>query len=162
MTKPLPSSVQFVKGVGPSRAELLGKLGIETVEDLLYFFPRDYEDRRELTKIKYIQPEQVVTIQGRVVNKHLNQTRSGRSILKVSFTDDTDVVNGVWFNQPYLKKKFEEGDWYFLSGEVNKKSWYHYQKKEIVNPVYEKIEQGESIHTGRVVPIYPLTKGLPQ
>src|SRR5690554_3083217 len=161
MKKELPKSVQFVKGVGPRYACLLEKINVYTVEDLLYYFPRDYQDRRKLARIKYLNIGELVTIEGEVLKVSEEKPRPGLSILKVTFTDGTDVLNGVWFNQPYLKKQFKKGERYFLSGELNEKSW-RYGKKEIYNPVFEQADEGESIHTGRIVPIYSLTSGMTQ
>ena len=161
MKKELPKSVQFVKGVGPRYASLLEKINIYTVEDLLYYFPRDYQDRRKLARIKYLNIGELVTVEGEVLKVSEEKPRPGLSILKVTFTDGTDVLNGVWFNQPYLKKQFKKGERFFLSGELNEKSW-RYGKKEIYNPVYEQADEGESIHTGRIVPIYSLTSGMTQ
>lgn len=161
MKKEVPKSVQFVKGVGPRYASLLEKINVYTVEDLLYYFPRDYQDRRKLARIKYLNIGELVTIEGEVLKVSEEKPRPGLSILKVTFTDGTDVLNGVWFNQPYLKKQFKKGERYFLSGELNEKSW-RYGKKEIYNPVFEQADEGESIHTGRIVPIYSLTSGMTQ
>ena len=162
MSDKIPNSVQFVKGVGPKRAEVLEKLNINQVKDLLYFFPRDYEDRSNLVKITNLKPGQQVTIKAKVVKKKISRIKKGLSILRVTFSDDTGTVNGVWFNQPYLKKKFEKGETFYLSGEINQESWRKYNKIEINNPIYEKNMGNEKIHTDRVVPIYPLTKGINQ
>ncbi len=153
--------VQFIKGVGPRRAETLSHLGINNIKDLLYYFPRDYDDRRNIKKIRYIKPGSKVTVKGKVISKKENRVKRGLSILRVTFSDDTDLVNGVWFNQSYLKKQFKKDQWYILSGELNTQSW-RFNKKEMNNPVFEEINSGDTIHTGRVVPIYPLTEGINQ
>lgn len=161
MKKDLPKSVQFVKGVGPRLAKVLEKINIYTVEDLLYYFPREYQDRRKLAQIRYLNLGELVTIAGEVLKVSEEKPRPGLSIMKVTFTDGTDVINGVWFNQPFLKKTFKKGQRYFLSGELNEKSW-RFGKKELYNPVYELVDEGENIHTGRIVPIYSLTSGITQ
>ncbi|MDI3546442.1 MAG: ATP-dependent helicase RecG [Halanaerobiales bacterium] len=161
MMKELPKSVQFIKGVGPRYAGILAKLNIETVEDLLYYFPRDYQDRSHFTPIKYIRPGEELTVRGEVLKVAEQRLRRGLSILRVTITDGTDVLNGVWFNQPYLKNKFKKGQAYIFNGKLNEKSW-QFKKKEINNPVFEELDAGENIHTGRVVPIYPLTSGITQ
>ena len=104
---------------------------------------------------------ELVTIAGEVLKVSEEKPRPGLSIMKVTFTDGTDVINGVWFNQPFLKKTFKKGQRYFLSGELNEKSW-RFGKKELYNPVYELVDEGENIHTGRIVPIYSLTSGITQ
>ena len=131
------------------------------MEDLLYYFPREYQDRRKLAQIRYLNLGELVTIAGEVLKVSEEKPRPGLSIMKVTFTDGTDVINGVWFNQPFLKKTFKKGQRYFLSGELNEKSW-RFGKKELYNPVYELVDEGENIHTGRIVPIYSLTSGITQ
>lgn len=161
MKKELPKSIEFVRGVGPRYARLLQKLDIYTIEDLLYYFPRDYQDRSKLVEIRHIVPGELVTIKGEVIKITEERPRRGLNILKVTFSDGTDVINGVWFNQSYLKKQFQKGKSFFLSGELNEKSW-RFRKKEIFNPGYEEIDNTDTIHTGRVVPIYGLTSGMTQ
>ncbi|MFW6270357.1 MAG: ATP-dependent DNA helicase RecG [Bacillota bacterium] len=160
MSQKIPESVQFIKGVGPKRAEILAKLDIHTVEDLLYYFPRTYEDRSKVKNIHEVTPGEEVTLKVKVLTVNIVRPKKGLSILRVSFSDGKDSVNGVWYNQPYLNKKFEKGDWYYIYGEINEKSW-KFNKVEINNPVFEKVE-GENIHTSRVVPIYPLTSNITQ
>ncbi|MFW6238425.1 MAG: DEAD/DEAH box helicase, partial [Halanaerobiales bacterium] len=163
MSEEMPGSVQFVKGVGPKRAKLLKKLDIESVRDLLYFFPRDYKDRREIEDIKYAGPGGEVTVEGEVIQIQAEKSPRGTPILKVTFSDGTDALNGVWFNQSYLKQQFKKGEKYTLSGKIEEKNLYQYNKKEIYNPVFEKNRSsGPRLHTGRIVPIYPLTAGLTQ
>lgn len=161
MKTELPKSIEFVKGVGSRYAKLLEKLNIYTIEDLLYYFPREYQDRSKLASIKHLKIGEVVTIKGEVIKITEERPRRGLKILKVNFSDGTDVLNGVWFNQPYLKKKFKKGKLFFLSGKLNEKSW-RFRKKEIYNPVFEEIDNNNTIHTGRVVPIYALTNGITQ
>ncbi len=156
-------SIQYLKGVGPKRAELLQKIEIETIKDLLYYFPRDYEDRSKVLEMRHISPGQTVTIRGKVMKIEDYQTSRGFKILKVTFSDDTDVINGVWFNQSYLKSKFEKGEAYLLNGKVSEKNWRKYKSKDINNPVFEKLDDEEdSLNAGRVVPIYSLTEGVNQ
>ncbi|MFW5996235.1 MAG: ATP-dependent DNA helicase RecG [Halanaerobiaceae bacterium] len=163
MGEEMSGSVQFVKGVGPKRAKLLKKLNIETILDLLYYFPRDYRDRRKIKKIKHARPGGEVTVEGEVIRIREEKSPRGTPILKVTFSDETGALNGVWFNQSFLKQQFNKGDKFSLSGEIEKKNLFQYNKKEIYNPVYEKNRPSSPrLHTGRVVPVYPLTEGLTQ
>ncbi len=163
MKEELLKKVQFVKGVGPKWSKRLAKLNIETVYDLLYYFPREYEDRSKITPIKYVQIGEKVTFKAKVIKKEYKKIRNNFDILKVTFSDDTDVVNGIWYNQSYLRDVFIEGDFYLLSGKISKKNWRKYKRKEMNNPVYEKIDGSSSVlNTGRIVPIYALTEGLSQ
>lgn len=162
MNRKIPNSVQFVKGVGPKGAELLAKLDISTVRDLLYFFPRDYIDRSEITSISEAKVGENVTIKAVVKRVKLINVRKGLNILKIFFSDGSGELSAIWFNQDYLKNTFSKGKTYYISGEIDDESWRKYKKKEINNPVYEKADKDIQIHTGRVVPFYHLTKGLSQ
>lgn len=161
MKNELPKSVQFIKGVGPAYKKLLGKLNISTVEDLLYYFPRDYQDRSKYIPMNSVIPGQEITVKGKVLKVYEQKVKPRLKILKVSISDGSDCINGTWFNQSYLKKKFKKGKEYIFSGKLSDKAW-GFGKKEINNPVFEELESGETIHTGRVVPIYALTEGISQ
>lgn len=163
MNGKLLDEVQFIKGVGPKWAKKLAKLNIETVHDLLYYFPREYKDRSQISAIRYAQVGEEVTIKAEVVKLEYKKIRKNFDLLKVTFSDDTDVLNGIWYNQGYLRDLFEEGKTYLLSGKINEKTWKKYKRKEIDNPVFEKIGDNSSVlNTGRIVPIYSLTEGLTQ
>lgn len=155
MQASLTTPVQYLKGVGPQVAKLLRKLGVETVEDLLYFFPREYEDRRHPTPLNQLKVgDQVVFIKGEVQNVSHQQTRKRFSILKVVIGDNTGQIPVVFFNQPYLTNYFKPGMKLFVSGklEVN----LYDGGMELSARDYE-IDTGE---TPGIVPIYPLTEGL--
>lgn len=160
--------VRYVKGVGPARAEILARLDIETVEDLLYHFPRRYEDRSHFNPINKVKVGEYSTIKGEVLTLSGHRGR-GKAIFKMAFGDESGVIYAVWFNQPYMQKVFKSGDKVVLYGKVER-----YKDIQITNPEFEiiKDESGESpssteggdrlIHTGRIVPIYPLTEGISQ
>jgi len=159
----LEKEVQYVKGVGPKWAGLLEKLNIKTVKDLLYYFPREYEDRSQITEMRYASPGQQVNLKGKVLRIDLKRIRKGFDILKVTFSDNTDAVNGLWFNQSYLQSNFKKGEFYLLTGKISEKNWRKYKSKDINNPVYEKLDVDYPIlNTGRIVPIYSLTEGISQ
>lgn len=161
MKENIPQDIQYIKGVGPKRAEKFSRLDIENLRDLLYYFPREYEDRREVKKIKNFCPGSEAVIKGRVIEKKIQNIRKNLSVLRVTFSDDTGTIDGVWFNQNYLKNKFKNGDYFYLYGSLNNKS-YKYNKKDINNPVYESAEKTEYIHLKRITPLYSLTSGLTQ
>lgn len=156
---PLTESSQFVKGVGPSRQVLLSRLGIETVEDLLSHFPRTYYDRSELVTVAGIPTGSQATFLSTILAVSLRKARKGQSILTVAVGDETGIVNLVFFNQPYLEKHFKQGSKLIVSGTLT-----HYRgEKQITSPEYEIItgELDETLlHTGRIVPVYPLTAGI--
>ncbi len=155
----LREPVQYVKGVGPQRARLLKKLGINVAGDLLRYFPRDWQDRRNLTRIQDCRAGEVTTISGRVKARQTFTIRRGLNLTKVILDDGTGQIAGTWFNQPYLRERFPVGELVLLHGKVDfKRTW------QIMNPEFEILEEEgeEKIHTGRIVPVYPLTERLSQ
>ena len=156
--------VQYCKGIGPRRAELLKKLGIATVEDALSYFPWRYEDRGNLKRISRLAYGTYETVAGDVVSAEVVQTKRRRvSVFELVITDGTGVVVGSWFNQHYMKKTFRKGQKVILTGIV-KANPYKGGRPQIDNPDYEILEEddaeGTLIHTGRTVPIYRATAGL--
>lgn len=153
--------IQYVKGVGPKRASYLKNLGVSNVRDLLMHFPYRYEDRSQFTEIAQAQIGDYVTLKGEIRAKDdifiyppKLQWRAGRRnrITKAIVDDGTDRIVCVWFNQPYMKKLLTIGKEIILSGKVT-----GFKEKQIVHPVFEFVEKNDPVHTGRIVPIYPLT-----
>ena len=159
----LDSPVQYCKGVGPKRAEMLGKLGIATVEDALTYLPWRYEDRGNLKKIGRLAYGSYETVSGEVVSAEVAQTKRQRvKIFELLITDRSGMLIGSWFNQPFMQKMFKPGQKVILSGIV-KSNPYKGGLPQIDNPDYEIMEGHEAddlIHTGRTVPIYRTTAGL--
>lgn len=153
--------VQYLKGIGPKRAILFQKLGVETLEDLLYFFPFRYEDRSQLKKIAYLKTGEEQTILGEVRAVSLVETSRRRmKIVDLAVGDETGLLHAKWFNQPYLKDLFKNGEKVMLSGKV-KANYYGGLHLEMESPQYEKVDDEEpQLHVGRIVPIYHETKGL--
>ena len=115
----LDAPVQYCKGVGPKRAELLGKLGIATVEDALTYLPWRYEDRGNLKKIGRLAYGSYETVSGEVVSAEVVQTKRQRvKIFELLITDRSGMLIGSWFNQPFMKKMFRPGQKVILSGIV--------------------------------------------
>ncbi|MFH1479009.1 MAG: ATP-dependent DNA helicase RecG [Candidatus Omnitrophota bacterium] len=157
--KDLSVSAQFIKGVGPLRIKLLRRLGIETVENLLYFLPRRYEDRSNIKSIKDLTPGSFETMKVKVLTFGDRTSKKGMNIFKLALGDATGVIHAVWFNQPFMKDKFKAGDELIIYGKVEKNIYL-----QVNNPEYEVISgtKDDSIHIGRIVPIYPLTENLNQ
>lgn len=155
----LDTPVRYFKGVGPRKAEALSKLGIKTALDLLYYLPSRYEDRSRLTPIKDLKAGLPQAVRGQVVTTSTRATRAGASIFQAAVSDGTGIVHAIWFNQPYLKDYLKKGTGLVLYGRVEK-----YDKVQFVQPEYEMLkgDSSDSIHTGRIVPIYPLTEGIAQ
>ena len=153
----LNQSVQFIKGVGPNNLVLLQKLGINTLGDLITFFPRNYEDRSKPKKINELIDGEEALIEGICVT-HMTETRFARNkiMLKMLVRDDTGDCVLTWFNQTYLKNKFKVGEKYQFYGKVSIK----YGRIEMVRPVFDK--NGLNKNTGKIIPIYPLTYNLSQ
>ena len=94
----LADQCQYLKGVGPVRAQRLAKLGIETVDDLITHFPRQYYDRRNLLKLNKLEPGVTASCLGQVLSVSQRRTRGRRSIVTAAIGDDTGIVQVVWFN----------------------------------------------------------------
>ncbi|MBU1088079.1 MAG: ATP-dependent DNA helicase RecG [Candidatus Omnitrophica bacterium] len=156
----LSQSAQFVKGVGPLRVKTLAKLNIHTVKDLLFYFPRRYEDRGNFKPIKKVIIGQLETVRGRVLSFDTRRIKGNRTIFTLALGDDSGVIYAVWFNQPYMKNVFAMDDDVILYGKVD-----FYGKIQINSPEYEILKPDEAhdpVHTGRIVPIYPLKMDIGQ
>ena len=154
----LTDDVKFVKGVGPNRVKLLNKLNIYKLEDLITYYPREYEDRSKPKKIADTENGEECLIEG-IVTSHIKEIRTHRKnmiIYKLIVRDDTDSCELVWYNQSYLKKMFRIGETYKFFGRINKRIG----QTEMVSPVYDL--EGNNKNTGRIIPIYPLTYSLSQ
>ncbi len=134
----------------------LEKLGIRKLEDFLLHIPFRYEDYSLISKISQVQTGETVTIQG-TINEIKNQyTRRFKTLQKAIISDDTGSINVIWFNQPFLTRVLKIGDRVSVSGKVDLDK----NKLVLISPNYEVIYQNNTIHTGRLVPIYPETKGI--
>jgi len=156
----LTKSAQFLKGVGPKKIKVLNKLNIFTVEDLLFYFPRRYEDRSNLKPINKVKVGEVETIRGRVLTMGLRRLKGRKTIFQLAVGDDSGVIYGTWFNQPYMKNVFRMDEEVILHGKVDR-----YRTLQINSPEYEILKgvaEDQTIHTGRIVPIYPLTQDISQ
>lgn len=150
--------IQFLKGVGEKRAEMLRKKGIKTVSDMLYFFPRAHEDRTEIKEIADTEAGETVCISITVFSP-VRDTRIRKNMMISSMTvyDASGSISVIWYNNKYVKEQFHTDDKYILYGKINIGRGH---KKEIVNPIFEKAENQR--FTGKIVPLYPLTGGLTQ
>lgn len=156
---PLGQSPQFLKGVGPERYRLLEKLGVRTLEDMMHLFPRRYEDRSETASIAALQDEAKQCASGIVVQKRLFYRGGDRSIFRLVLEDAGGKCVGLWFNCPYLEKNFITGQKVALYGKAEKSGTGF----QMIHPDYEILEaEGRRVHTGRIVPVYPLTQDLNQ
>ncbi|MCX6813632.1 MAG: ATP-dependent DNA helicase RecG [Candidatus Azambacteria bacterium] len=160
----LDASIQNIRYFGPAAAKKLAKLKIKTARDLLYHFPFRYEDFSNFIPIADLKPNSQATACGIILNaKNIQIFRRRLVLTEIVIEDDSGAIKSVWFNQPYLLNQLKPGRQINLSGKVV------LNKKQLCfsNPAYEIINYGansynkkESLHTGRLVPIYPETYGL--
>jgi ATP-dependent DNA helicase RecG len=155
-------SVRFLKGIGPKKAESFASRGVNSVEDLLYFFPRRYEDRTKFSLISGLREGADQTIKVKVMTSGQRRSwrRRGFSITEALVEDSSDRLSCVWFNQPYLKQYLKPGGELILYGRVER----YAGKIQMTNPEFELVSQGsdESLNIGRIVPVYPAVAGLGQ
>lgn len=149
--------------VGPIYAKRLAKLNINTVEDLLFHFPFRYDDFSLISKIGRVQPGETVTIIGEVVSFKNEYTKNGKKLQKARARDDTKEIEIIWFNQTFLANVIRVGETFAFSGKVD---WFG-RNISMVAPDYEQIRKPIpnshyllSIHTARLVPVYPETYGV--
>ena len=151
----LKQSVQYIKGVGPNRAKLLNLLGIYTIEDLISYYPRKYEDRTQVKKIEELQDGEEALIEAVTVSGvSMFRLRRNMTVSKLLVQDDTGRCLITWFNQDYIKTKIHSKEKYRFYGKVTKKAG----QIEMASPVFD--EEGENKNTGKIVPIYSTTKLL--
>ncbi|KRQ86938.1 ATP-dependent DNA helicase RecG [Caloramator mitchellensis] len=147
--------IQYLKGVGPKIASSLKSLGINTIKDALFYFPRDYEDRTNIKPINMLKEDDIATIVASVsIVYPSKKTRTGKTMNEVVFENETGYITGVWFNQPYIKNYLKVGDNVLLYGKISKFNG----KTTIVDPQIEKDYE----KTYGINPIYPLNKNVNQ
>ncbi|MDD2656107.1 MAG: ATP-dependent DNA helicase RecG [Patescibacteria group bacterium] len=163
----LKTKVNKLNRIGKTLEKRLSRLGIVTVEDLLFYFPFRYEDYSEILSIAKLQNGQEVTIRGKI--ELINAKRSSRQrkiVTEALISDGSDQLRLVWFGQPFISKTLHVGEEFYFSGKV-KSDMFGLQ---MVSPSYERVRNGErgmgneghNMHTARIVPMYPLTAGITQ
>lgn len=152
----LSDPVHRIPLVGPKYAQLLESLGVQTVQDLLLFIPRRYNDTSELTSIGSLSVDEKRTIQGTIGSIKNIRTRTRKYLTEAKVSDDTGIVDVIWFNQPFLTKTLRVGSTILLNGKLNPNR----NKPQLYSPEYEVLSGGKNTHLGRIVPLYPLTEGL--
>ncbi|MEW6402342.1 MAG: ATP-dependent DNA helicase RecG [Chloroflexota bacterium] len=154
----LNAALTVLQGVGPRHAETLAKLGLRTLGDMLYYFPRRYEDYSQLKTIKSLWYGETVTVIGTIQSVESRPVRGGKmTIIEAAISDGTAGLRLTFFNQPWLMNRFRQGMAISVSGKVEQ-----YLGRIVMNsPAWEEVDV-ESLHTNRIVPIYPLTEKLNQ
>jgi len=148
--------VSEVYMIGPTYARRLKKLGIETVEDFLYYFPFRYIDYSLISPIRLAQPGETITIKGKIISLKNEYTSKGKKIQKGRVADSSGTIEVIWFNQPFLVKVLKPQTIVSLSGKVD----FWVKKPALISPEYEIIKSQSQIHTGRLVPVYHETYGI--
>ncbi len=166
---PLQSTpIRYIKGVGPRKASLFAKVGIESISDLFYYLPRRYEDRSRIVEVKDLEPGRTQAVIGKVLSTSIFTAGTGTRIFEMAVGGKTGRVFAVWYNQPFMKKVFSAGQTVVLYGKIELGK--HLQ---INHPTFEILAEKDqkelspdklktSLDVGRIVPIYPLTENLSQ
>ena len=152
----LNKDVKYVKTVGPNRVKLLNKLKINTLKDLITYYPRDYEDRSKPKNLYECADGEEVLIEAMATGRIAEMHKGRMVISKLTVKDQTGTCYITWFNQGYLRDKFQPGRMYRFFGKISVKG----SRFEMNSPVYDEIDQSKN--TGKIIPIYPLTYELKQ
>jgi len=154
----LATPIQYVKGVGPRRADLFQRLGLHYVRDVLFFFPRDYEDLTDRREVADLEEDKLQSVAGVVEDCELRNTGPGRCVLGVLIRARTGHLRGVWFNQPFLRERFPLGQRVVFSGKAKREGMVW----EMIHPRIALLAEGEEEPQAGILPLYPLTEGLQQ
>lgn len=154
----LATPVQFLPGVGPRRVELFEKLGLHAAKDLLFFFPRDYEDLTTQRAIRELEEGSLQSVRGQIEDIDLRNTGPGRCVLGVLVRADGDYLRAIWFNQPFMREKFALGQKVVVSGKPKRNGMVW----EMAHPRVMTLGEEEEEPSPGLLPVYPLTEGLHQ
>lgn len=153
----LQTDVRYIKGIGEARAKALSKLGITTLQDLIGYFPRRYEDRTMTRTIRELELGETVCVRAMIANDPVaSRISGGRTVVKARAVDDSGVLDLTFFNQEYRKNSLHRGETYIFCGKVEG----NLLARRMINPIVE--QEGQQVLTGHIVPIYPLTAGVSQ
>ena len=153
----LTTDIRYIKGIGEQRAKALNKLGITTLRDLISWFPRKYDDRRQARRIADLVPGESACVAAMIAAEpKVSHIRKGMDLIKVRAVDETGMLDITFFNQTWLKSQLIQGETYIFYG----KAEGNLLRKTMASPIVEREGRGE--FTGRIVPIYPLTAGVSQ
>ncbi|MFN2146008.1 MAG: DEAD/DEAH box helicase, partial [Anaerolineales bacterium] len=154
----LEASVTVLDGIGPKTAERLERLDIHTLGDMLYHFPRRYDDYSRLKTINRLEYGDELTILGEVQSASVRKLHGGkRQLVEVIITDGTGALRVTWFNQPWITKTLKEGAQIVVAGKVEQ----YLGRYVMNNPEWELLDE-KNLHTSRILPVYPLTAQISQ
>ena len=153
----LNTDIRYIKGIGETRAKALHKLGIATLEDLLSYFPRRWEDRTLTRPIRELALGEYACVRAMLAgDPTASRIAGGRTLVKVRAVDDSGTLDVAFFNQDYRKTSLHKGETYIFYGRVEG----DLLRRRMTNPLLEP--EGRQLLTGRIMPIYPLTAGVSQ
>ena len=151
----LTTRLDSFAGVGPARGKALARLGLETVGDLLSYYPRAYEDRTKVHSIAGAPTEEAVCVSALVAEPpRLSRIRKGLNLTKCKIVDGTGSAQVTFFNQDYVRHALVAGESYIFYGKMEVSG----RHRQMTNPVFER--EGKTRFTGRIMPVYPLTAGV--
>ena len=153
----LESPITRLPGIKSGYARRMENLGVETIGDILELYPRRYDDYRSLKTINQLEYGDEVTIIGTVWDTSARETRRGGTIVTSTLSDGTSTIQATWFNQPWLADKLRAGSQIVISGKVDQ----YMGRLVFQSPEWEPLDK-QLVHTGRLVPVYPLTQGVTQ
>lgn len=154
----MEASITVLTGIGPRHAQTLSRLGLITLRDMLYHFPRRYDDYSQLKPINRLIYGEEITVIGTVQSSNLRPIRGGKAqLFEAVIGDGSGVLRVTWFNQPWLAKRLYSGTQIVLSGKVDQ----YLGRPVMENPEWEPLEQ-QQLSTNRIVPVYPLTAQITQ
>jgi ATP-dependent DNA helicase RecG len=160
MAVTLNSDISELAGVGDAYAKKLNKLGISTIRDLLFYFPRRFDDFSKITPISNVKVGETISVRGSILDISSKRSRKGSFVTEAIISDDTGTCKAVWFRQPWLENSLKKGDEIFLAGKFE----FAYGQTAFASPAYEKVHDDTGIedlrHVGRIVPVYPETEGI--
>jgi ATP-dependent DNA helicase RecG len=154
----LATPVEFVRGVGPQRAALVERLDIRTAGGLVFLFPRDYQDLTDRREIAELKEGRMQTVRGEVVEIDARSSGFGKSVVGVLVRQGNDYLRALWFNQPFMREKFREGQHVLLSANPRLRGG----RWEMPHPRVTWLDGAEDQPEMRLLPLYPLTEGLTQ
>ena len=155
----LTQPIQFIKGVGPERAQVLEKLHLRTAADLLFFFPRSYEDFTQLHKIVELENEQLASLLGTVFDVNVRMASNGRQILTVTLQQEDQYFKAIWFGQAYMAKRFSVGQRVLVRG----KAKLNAGRFQVNHPKVTWVDDDVSVEeNSQLLPVYRLTDGINQ
>jgi ATP-dependent DNA helicase RecG len=157
-TEILATPVEFIRGVGPQNAELLGRLELRTARDLIFFFPRDYQDLTDRREIAELEEGHVQTVRGEVVEVDARSSGFGKSVVGVLVRQGAGYLRALWFNQPFMREKFRTGQHVLLSAAPRLRGG----RWEMPHPRVTWLDSADDQPEMPLLPLYPLTEGLTQ